>query len=514
MARDIQPARAHQRAEIALERAIAQARNLGGSLLPTIGELSRRADVSYKTMWKAVCRAREAGVLDARAGTRLRLPQTQTPSGSLSVHQGAMQRIVLALKDRIARGIYPPGMPLPSLKELSHDPGGNYRTVRKALDRLCEEGLCAHHGSRFLVAEDRSSQASMQVMLIRSVRYPHHSPETTPRRAYMLHMLQDEAHRRRLVLHETHFSPLYGRMFGSGADMRHASGKLDRERLLGVIVWTSGMTDQAFERLLPMLRSWGRPVMLIDETGKFASLLSTRNPPVGVIRLGDTLHEGRIVAQYLLGKGHRHIACIYPEHHVPLANLRIEGLRSTIDESGPQTSFTFLSGFQAVKVGDNPFREAVRGFSAKNGTAFQRALQGMDDALELAEQEAMDEAARNMKLVSADIVRRQVMRNLCARVLERGDVSAIVAFNDDCALDALRFMHERGVKVPEDMAIVGFDDSEPSYVGSITSYHHNLSEAAHDIYHFLLTAGTTRFDRARYAAPVEVLGHVVERATT
>ncbi len=514
MAQGTQPARAHERAEIALERAIAQARNQGGSLLPTISELSRGADVSYKTMWKVVCGARDAGELDRRAGARLRLPQTRPIPDESPLPSGAMQRIVLAVKDRIARGIYPPGSVLPSLKELSHDPGGNYRTVRKALDRLCDEGLCVHHGSRLLVAEDRSAQASMQVMLIRSVRYPHHSPETTPRRAYMLHVLQDEAHRRRLVLHETHFSPLYGKMFGSGADMRHASGTLDRERLLGVIVWTSGMTDQAFARLLPMLRSWGRPVMLIDETGMFASLLSTRIPPVGVIRLGDTLHEGRVVAQFLLGKGHRHIACLYPEHHVPGANLRIEGLRSTITESGPQTSFTFLSGFQSVKIGDNPFREAVRAFSAKTGTALQWAMRDTNEALELTEQEAMNEVARNMKLVSADIVRRQVMRSLCERVLERGDVSAIVAFNDDCALDALRLMHERGVKVPEDMAIVGFDDSEPSYVGSITSYHHNLSEAAHDIYHFLLTAGTGRFGRARYAAPVEVLGHVVERATT
>ena len=45
------------------------------------------------------------------------------------------------------------------------------------------------------------------------------------------------------------------------------------------------------------------------------------------------------------------------------------------------------------------------------------------------------------------------------RFLERGtDFDGVVAFNDQIALGALRVMQEAGLRVPEDVAIIGFDD--------------------------------------------------------
>ncbi|WP_155373410.1 LacI family DNA-binding transcriptional regulator [Catellatospora vulcania] len=41
---------------------------------------------------------------------------------------------------------------------------------------------------------------------------------------------------------------------------------------------------------------------------------------------------------------------------------------------------------------------------------------------------------------------------------ERGDVTAVFCANDQQALGMLRALHERGVRVPEDVSIVGFDD--------------------------------------------------------
>jgi len=45
------------------------------------------------------------------------------------------------------------------------------------------------------------------------------------------------------------------------------------------------------------------------------------------------------------------------------------------------------------------------------------------------------------------------------RFLERGtDFDGVVAFNDQIALGALRVMQEAGLRIPEDVAIIGFDD--------------------------------------------------------
>ncbi len=41
------------------------------------------------------------------------------------------------------------------------------------------------------------------------------------------------------------------------------------------------------------------------------------------------------------------------------------------------------------------------------------------------------------------------------------DFSAIVCANDDSALGVLRALHERGLRVPEDISVVGFDDHPP-----------------------------------------------------
>jgi LacI family transcriptional regulator len=40
----------------------------------------------------------------------------------------------------------------------------------------------------------------------------------------------------------------------------------------------------------------------------------------------------------------------------------------------------------------------------------------------------------------------------------RGDVTAVFAANDQMALGLIRAFHERGVRVPEDVSLVGFDD--------------------------------------------------------
>jgi DNA-binding LacI/PurR family transcriptional regulator len=46
-------------------------------------------------------------------------------------------------------------------------------------------------------------------------------------------------------------------------------------------------------------------------------------------------------------------------------------------------------------------------------------------------------------------------------LLERNRrLDAVFCFNDELALGALRALHERGVRVPDDIAVVGFDDIE------------------------------------------------------
>ncbi|WP_181833844.1 LacI family DNA-binding transcriptional regulator [Acidipropionibacterium virtanenii] len=58
--------------------------------------------------------------------------------------------------------------------------------------------------------------------------------------------------------------------------------------------------------------------------------------------------------------------------------------------------------------------------------------------------------------------------------------TAVVAFNDRCALGAMEALHRRGVRIPQDISLVGFDDStiasRPTI--DITSVHQDTGELA------------------------------------
>ena len=65
------------------------------------------------------------------------------------------------------------------------------------------------------------------------------------------------------------------------------------------------------------------------------------------------------------------------------------------------------------------------------------------------------------------------------RLLDEPDPpTAIFAFNDNTAIGAMRVARERGLRVPEDISIVGFDDSEQSAIvyPSLTTVRQPLAE--------------------------------------
>ena len=60
----------------------------------------------------------------------------------------------------------------------------------------------------------------------------------------------------------------------------------------------------------------------------------------------------------------------------------------------------------------------------------------------------------------------------------RDDVTAIVAANDQMALGVMHALHELGRRIPEDVSVVGFDDTEESgsFWPPLTTVHQNFGE--------------------------------------
>ncbi|MGW2212936.1 LacI family DNA-binding transcriptional regulator [Streptomyces sp. NPDC001781] len=86
----------------------------------------------------------------------------------------------------------------------------------------------------------------------------------------------------------------------------------------------------------------------------------------------------------------------------------------------------------------------------------------------------------------------QAMRELLAR---RPDVDAVFAANDLTALGALRVLRAEGRRVPEDVAVIGFDDMAPVAEQTdppLTTVRQDIEEMGRIMARLLLSGGQTR----------------------
>lgn len=138
-------------------------------------------------------------------------------------------------------------------------------------------------------------------------------------------------------------------------------------------------------------------------------LLGERGAPGGLDHVAiDNVAASRAATAHLVGLGRRRIAAVgaQPHLHNDTARLRLEGYRATLAEAG-------------LPVRDELVQPVARLHRPDGAAAMARLLE-----------------------VSAE------------------PVDAVFCFTDELALGAIRTLAERGRRVPEDVAVVGFDDIE------------------------------------------------------
>jgi DNA-binding LacI/PurR family transcriptional regulator len=92
-------------------------------------------------------------------------------------------------------------------------------------------------------------------------------------------------------------------------------------------------------------------------------------------------------------------------------------------------------------------------------------------------------------------------------------VSAVVAFNDRCALGVLDRLRRDGLSVPEDVSLVGYDDSPLAKLGTIDLT--SVSQAPHDMAVAAVRSAIERLEGSRDEDAEVVLEPVlVIRGTT
>lgn len=130
-------------------------------------------------------------------------------------------------------------------------------------------------------------------------------------------------------------------------------------------------------------------------------------------------------------------------------------------------------------------------------------IAGPKDRLEALEREAgWRSAVRAAGLRPGPLLRGdwspQSGYELGRRLLERAGSTAVFVANDQMAMGVLRLMHERGIAVPDELSVVGFDDlPEASYlVPSLTTVHYDFYDLGRQTLARLL-ADMTRAEQGR-----------------
>jgi LacI family transcriptional regulator len=269
-----------------------------------------------------------------------------------------------------------------------------------------------------------------------------------------------------------------GRPGGSGSDASRP-GRTSPDLLLCDLRWEEpGASLEAFLRrglmdgllvagLLPEEQNLS-PALLARLQGQDMPTISLGAPIEGLDSFFWREEAGaRLGTEHLLERGHRRIGLITTHHENPVRAQRAAGYRNALRVAGVAPRETWVASGETDKHD---------GFSEESG----------------------QEAARTL------------LEN--ASVGEPGGITAVFATSDVQAIGAWQVFQERGLDVPEDVALVGYDDVKVSRYIGLTSVSQQMQTVGRQATDLLL--GRLRRSGPRGARPVEIMSELIQRRST
>jgi DNA-binding LacI/PurR family transcriptional regulator len=139
-------------------------------------------------------------------------------------------------------------------------------------------------------------------------------------------------------------------------------------------------------------------------------------------------------------------------------------------------------------------------------------LRGIQKKLHDFSKTALDKIADDAAFVIYTDEAVERLRHLFNQALAQKDITAWAVANDGNAIVALTFLKEIGVAVPQDISVVGFDDTTQAFEFGLTSYNFSLAAVAHRMLTFVLNPRGE--PRAGNCGPIEVPGLIIARTST
>jgi len=463
----------------------------------SIADLAAQAGVSYATMWKAVARLRQVGKV--RGSYRLTIGESEPSDPGRIETQPPFPRIVERMTGDLLSGTIIRQGHLLSVKELTGRYACSARTLRRACEHLrCQglifprgrhfEGLPVHRSSRKIALIIYTYARDVLDLPVLEVDFLRRCEQVCAHALVTLEVIALRPHDNHLVF--THS------VAGREVPIPDADG------FLYVLYGQETFDDSIMHRLCASRK----PVAILDQSAAFPLDRPEYNlSRIRVFTASAREQPGRDICRFLLSKGHRNLAYISPFHADVWSKNRCAGVRQVIDSAGRGFSLQEFTIDKSAKSAD--FNEVARSLS--KGDRLQSIYSSWQSTVDPRCHWDTDSMAHTgIPLLLWATGTRLCLYPILEKALVCKDITAWVMANDIVAKMAWEYCIEKGIPVPQKLAIVGFDDTVPASTSRITSYCFNFDAVAATILNFLLSPAGRFWSRRRV---VEISGKVMQR---
>ncbi len=505
---------AQGRALAFLEKRVAEARTRAELQLPPVKKLAAGARVSPKTMWKGLQTLRARGVVAIVPGggafvapgtgepldTRLFEPANVAPPPRVS----RAEEVRRALSEDLLAGRFVPGSVLPGYKELQERYSACYLTLRTALARLVSERRLERHGKGFRVHQSPAYRGRPLIAHIYS-RYLGQARglvRATPFAPQFWDEVEKERVRLNIDVELVHHDAALGLRLSPDSGPRLSERYRERS-VLGCMVSTLGLNPPELEAVLQeaIAQRW-RTSILCEGSEPAVSSGLLHHPLLRFFAFAGGSVAGDIVADFLLRLGHRNVGVINPHREARFTTRRIAGIREAFARAG---------GCRVVAVdadADEWHDEAMR------DAVFRTFRRQAEHYLRLTTPAYEDDGGVFSRVIDLHMGGQFLKRHLVQhfeRLLKDSSITAWVCVTDVVGLIALTYLRGMGIRVPEQLSVIAFDNTVDSFGQGLTSYDFNVPAIVHRMIEHVIEPRRTR-DRPE---PVlEIPGVVMSRMST
>jgi len=458
-----------------------------GARIPATDILSREAGVSRVSMRKAIRHFALQKKLHARPGAGIFAGRPENMRSRETLAGPLAQQM---LKD-LLEGCFHNSEELPSVKELMAHYGVSFRIIQGALAKLSNEGHLIRRHRRYV--QRRVRHASATILLVTGADMLVQSEMSNFRGTAELftHYFELQCHKRNIRIVRATIEK------GSMAGLRAGADAL------GCIIWATSSVQATLPEITEFLGRLNKRIAVFYHSKPEDGIAGSPRKSLRELHIShDDEAAGMTIGNALLDAGHRSV-CYFSYHDEVWARERLKGLARAFSSAGYPDAVHHFPGADRISKNAGPQSpELVRAIADNQVLESMRAKALTSDLAEPYSWRVhwrLGEAAFWRWLYC-------VLESAMDRALKETNATAWVAADDYVGLYAiLPFLHSRGVRIPRDLSVVGFNDQFEAAFYGLSSYHFDMTGMAMRILTFLLSPENERRLRP-VSQPVEGLG--------